>query len=569
MSILSAIKQQHSSIDDLAKLPQAAIMQMVQHKQIDETMLAPILARKAELADAFARETALQNAGKAQPTVMEQLLTKNAEAEHPQQMAQLPEEAGVGQLPIPERAYAGGGIIAFDDGGEVGDEDPYEERRRESRMASFGTPVEDLYKLLKSGLSKAKDYIPESYDQAKARASAPQEQRKGGHKYEEAVIAEAKRQGVDPNLALHVLYKETGNLANPESARSKAGAIGVMQLMPKTAKELGVNPMDPMENIQGGISYLKKMYGKYQDPALAAAAYNAGPGRLDKALKSEAGLSSLSPETRKYIVGLAEGGEVKHFAAGDYLPFGEEVPYDESQSWGLRDWWNRITPGTKEYILESEKNKKRAAEAKKPSASATPAVTTSPDVQATINDMAREQKTDPQRDIFNAINERNAAQREDIKKSAAEDRNLALLAAGLGMMGGTSPYAFANIGQGALKGVEFLGGSKAKRAAELNALNKSEIESLYYGAENTRKNMVQGALERERAIDNLSTYDAKIRKNFFMEGVAPTPKQLEAYENAKRNDPIYQRLIRDAGMYGNTAPASPVYNYNPKTRSLG
>jgi hypothetical protein len=135
-------------------------------------------------------------------------------------------------------------------------------------------------------------------------------------------------------------------------------------------------------------------------------------------------------------------------------------------------------------------------------------------------------------------------------------------------MGGTSPYAFANMGQGALKGVEYLGASKAKRAAEMNALNKADIEAVYYGGETSRKNQTLRSLESERAIDNLASYDAKLRKNYFMDGVAPTPKQLEAYENARRNDPIYNRLSRDAGVYG-SVPSTPVLNYNPKTRSLG
>jgi hypothetical protein len=71
------------------------------------------------------------------------------------------------------------------------------------------------------------------------------------------VAAEAERIGLDPNIAIHALYKETGNLKNPESARSRAGALGVMQLMPKTAKELGVDPLIPEENIRGGVMYLK------------------------------------------------------------------------------------------------------------------------------------------------------------------------------------------------------------------------------------------------------------------------------------------------------------------------
>ena len=66
------------------------------------------------------------------------------------------------------------------------------------------------------------------------------------------------------------------------SAVSSAGAIGLTQLMEATARELGVNPWNPEENLMGGARYLKQMYNKFGRWDLALAAYNAGPGNVSK-----------------------------------------------------------------------------------------------------------------------------------------------------------------------------------------------------------------------------------------------------------------------------------------------
>lgn len=117
----------------------------------------------------------------------------------------------------------------------------------------------------------------------------------------------ADQYGVPRDVARAMVQQESG--FNP-NAVSPAGAMGLMQLMPATARELGVrNPMDPYENMDGGLRYAAQQMQKY-GVAGGLAAYNGGPGNWEKRGQN---LNAMMPETQNYvnkIMANANGGEM-------------------------------------------------------------------------------------------------------------------------------------------------------------------------------------------------------------------------------------------------------------------
>jgi hypothetical protein len=114
---------------------------------------------------------------------------------------------------------------------------------------------------------------------------------------EQMVADAAVKNGLLPEFVRSVAAAESAFQTN---ALSRKGAIGLMQLMPGTAKELGANPHDPAQNAEAGARYLKQLLLKYQnspDPVrLALAAYNAGPGAVDRYRNIPP-----YPETQQYV----------------------------------------------------------------------------------------------------------------------------------------------------------------------------------------------------------------------------------------------------------------------------
>ena len=156
--------------------------------------------------------------------------------------------------------------------------------------------------------------------------------------YDGLIEEHATANAVNPALVRAVIQAESA--FNPR-ARSHKGAMGLMQLMPQTAAELGVrDPYDPVENIRAGVTYLKQLLVKYADNvSLALAAYNAGPTAVARygtvppyretrnyveKVRKAADAAPAGPRTRIYrIVEVVNGREVVRYS--DVPAAGAEV----------------------------------------------------------------------------------------------------------------------------------------------------------------------------------------------------------------------------------------------------
>jgi soluble lytic murein transglycosylase len=145
--------------------------------------------------------------------------------------------------------------------------------------------------------------------------------------YEHIVRGHARNYELDPALLAAVIYRESKFDAD---ARSPSGAIGLMQLLPDTAKGIAVNTggsrfrvrdlYDPEINVRYGSFYLRRLMVKYGDERSALAAYNAGQTNVDRWL--EAGEGIQFPETRQYVDEVLEARGVYADAYADELGLG-------------------------------------------------------------------------------------------------------------------------------------------------------------------------------------------------------------------------------------------------------
>lgn len=207
------------------------------------------------------------------------------------------QKAGVGVVAYSPEKVVAGDIIVYGDndhvvmadgkGGYVGNSTSQQKVVHGSDYTDMG----DLQptKIIKTGNTgtSAGRFAGESYS--------------GDSAIDSAIVSAANKYGVDPALVAAVAKQESG--FNQE-ASSGAGARGIMQLMPETAKGLGVNPDDMVQNIEGGAKYLAEMLKAFGgNVEMALAAYNAGSGNVEAA---GGDMSRLPKETQNYVPAVME-----------------------------------------------------------------------------------------------------------------------------------------------------------------------------------------------------------------------------------------------------------------------
>lgn len=171
------------------------------------------------------------------------------------------------------------------------------------RMGVLGNKSDEIpyIKASPSGMEPIVNVETQRAKAASVNTDAAMQARKA--QYQPLVAAAATKYGVSAQLINGVIQAESSY--RPE-VTSSAGARGLMQLMPGTAKEVGVsNSFDAAQNIDGGTQYLKKMIERFNgDVRLALAAYNCGPARVESlgiTSSSDAGYQNLSTNVRGYV----------------------------------------------------------------------------------------------------------------------------------------------------------------------------------------------------------------------------------------------------------------------------
>lgn len=570
----------------------------------------------------------------AQPPIAQEVLAEAAQATTPVGIPGL-------QSNLPVATGAGGGIVAFAEGGEADDEEDDDElgmsedekqlfNIMRSRMAS-GDEYEEMAGIgaLPAGVSKA---VATKREVSSKVGNEPKQTRSEG-------ITQLTKEGMAPESLINkIMQKESGGRRYDKDGNlltSPKGAQGEMQVMPGTARDpgFGIRPAragDPDDLARVGREYFNVMLDKYKDPKLAAIAYNWGPGNTDKWLMAGADMSKLPKETRDYSRDMAAGGAVRFQSGGINNPFSRYASPEISNQIGIIDQQiadaeeeikqfknNQPPAGSQEFMgwkqkLNESMARKNALEVgyknlaeqtgaarpylgnmmqqatgvgKPPEILKTPPPSpptkpvqntpapqkmdmVNPDEAALAAEKAARYtpptagaaKTEepslvnPMGDYIGDYASYLKDRRGELAKDKETNKYLALLQAGLGMMGGTSRYAGANIGQGASQGIAaYMAGRKQESADDraiqqgMLGLSRADLYNKMHLEDIKRKALADNNMKlyREATLainqQNAATNAAKAK----IMGTRATQEFNIKADKAWRESEDYARLIKD------------------------
>ena len=597
-----AEKAQHP---DQIKALQEQITKSIQDGAVPSYAAIPLvqeLTERLQKAQAMQQGPASQAQGIQQPPIAQQVLAQA------QGLDRLPSN-----LPTEPQAYAAGGIVAFA-GGDLVDDDETEteDDRQESALMSLMSSARNKIQNLRASL-------PQSYEATLATQKSVEQKPEGVEGFL-GKLEHLESRGRD--------YDAKGNILT-----SPKGAEGRMQVMRHTQRDpgFGVTPAkdkSPEELARVGRDYGIAMLNRYGNEKDAAMAYNWGPGNVDKWIAG--GRKGPVPgEARQYasnfadggIVGLAHGGEVKHYDGTDeslvkneepvstlgslfkrgFIPeFGTKSPEDiafsekyladlkakEAKQKALTapeldlPFYKAVTPSERKNVEEQRaailKGELPSPYAATSGYKARPTATSLQDIIATqamedqeankravipaeVSPKTESNKTDsgkkttgenapkveeqPTPEVVDPYLEKYMGMLQKREEESAKQKDIdaymAVVQAGLGMMGGSSPYALQNIGQGGSQGVASYAAAQKQRAAE-DAATLSGYGKLYtakqaadlrrdLAAESKDVRLTQLAQGREQAAAKLAQ-EKELKLNTLLAG---REKQLEtvAYNN--------------------------------------
>jgi len=610
------------------KLDIASIQRGIQDGVIPSYIGIPLLQQKMQERTEAAQMLAGKQAQN-QPPIAQQVMSQAQQMTQPQaapamqqpQMQQPAQPGGIDQAQsnLPQTGFAGGGIVAFEDGGNVSmdpfaDEDLSEEDMEDQQMDQ--DLMSDRQFAYAPESMAAPTYNEMSYSRDSSSMKEPG-QTEHGVAHEE-ISAKGKR-GLEELLDL-IKHKESRGRdydAKGNPLTSPVGAKYAMQVMPATARDpgFGIKPAQsdlPDEYNRVGRELYSKLLDKYNDPKLAAIAYNMGSGKTDKWLLSGADMATLPSESRQYAQGFKEGG-IAHFVVGgstqDQIDaLGQQLDQARSEFGAMKQPGLRQLQANPDLANQYNASKQRVSDLQAQyqdlmtkAGVNTPAImyrgqlgTQAPvpnpvvqkmstpdfgkfdagtgegwDSQSTnfgkfdagtgegwdnqvIGAAAPDQTTETtgapvaaektfEPSGIEALFSQQAA---DNKKQREINNYLALMSAGFGIMGGSSPYAFQNIGKGAQQGVATLaelnkGVGEDERAlmnARISAQNAKARNDYYQAALEERKraamsagDVKQQALEQKKeSLANRERQQAELNyQNFYK------MNQTQALANAK------------------------------------